>query len=596
MIRVFTEKFFFSWLRDILFNVANSFVLRRNNCFFTVKTEIFLLPVFSFLKENTNCQYRVLSDLTAVDYPFKKNRFEIVYQLLSVRFGHKIIIKYNTFSSCISITSLYQVANWYEREVFDMFGVFFSKHPDIRRILTDYGFEGYPLRKDFPLSGYTEVRFDFEKKRIVCEPLEFSQEFRTFNYAHNKRWGHKKALTFFLVLFVKTKNKMKRWVNKPIFSVLNNHIIDYPTPLNISYLWGFGSLSGLILVVQILTGVFLAMHYTPHVELAFVSVEHIIRDVNNGWLIRYLHCNGASFFFIVVYIHMFRGLYYGSYTHPRELLWISGVVIFILIIATAFIGYVLPWGQISFWGATVITNLFSAIPVVGQPFVEWVWGGFSVDNPTLNRFFSLHYVLPFIIVALMITHLVLLHQDGSNNPLGVPGNKMIISFYPYFYVKDLFGFIFLMLIFSYFVFFSPNTLGHPDNYIRANPIATPAHIVPEWYFLPFYAILRSIPNKLGGVLAMFGAIVVLMLLPFINTSEIRSSSFRPLFRKFFWFFVVTCFILGWIGQNVVEYPYVEVGQICTVFYFFFLLVVIPFMGRFESYLLRFNFLGDIVQW
>lgn len=390
---------------------------------------------------------------------------------------------------------------------------------------------------------------------------------------------------------------MKRWVNKPIFSVLNNHIIDYPTPLNISYFWGFGSLSGLILAIQIITGVFLAIHYTPQVDMAFTSVEHIMRDVNNGWVIRYLHCNGASFFFIVVYTHMFRGLYYGSYLHPRELLWCSGVLIFLLIIATAFIGYVLPWGQISFWGATVITNLFSAIPFVGQPFVEWVWGGFSVDNPTLNRFFSLHYVLPFVILALVIVHLVLLHQDGSSNPLGIPGNKLMVSFYPYFYVKDLFGFLLLMFVFSYFVFFSPNTLGHPDNYIRANPMTTPAHIVPEWYFLPFYAILRSIPNKLGGVVAMFGSIVVLFVLPFINSSEIRSSSFRPVFRKFFWFFVVNCFILGWIGQNVVEYPYVEVGQFCTCFYFFFLLVLIPFLGRLENYIIRFSILiGDIVQW
>ena len=379
---------------------------------------------------------------------------------------------------------------------------------------------------------------------------------------------------------------MKRWSKQPILAIINNHIVDYPTPINISYLWGFGSLSGLILVVQILTGVFLAMHYTPHVDLAFSSVEHIIRDVNNGWLLRYLHANGASFFFIVVYTHMFRGLYYGSYAHPRELLWCSGVVIFILIMATAFIGYVLPWGQMSFWGATVITNLISAIPAVGESVVNWVWGGFSVDNPTLNRFFSLHYILPFVIAALALVHLILLHQDGSNNPLGVDSKSDTISFYPYFYVKDLFGLILLFILYSYFVFFAPNALGHSDNYIIANPIVTPAHIVPEWYFLPFYAILRSIPHKLGGVIAMFGAIVCLIALPFINTSEVRSSVFRPIFRKFFWLFVADCFLLGWIGQNVVEYPYVEIGQICTVFYFFFLLVLIPFLGRFESYLIR----------
>nr|AAG23683.1 apocytochrome b [Thraustochytrium aureum] len=379
---------------------------------------------------------------------------------------------------------------------------------------------------------------------------------------------------------------MKRWTKQPLLAIVNNHLVDYPTPINISYFWGFGSLSGLILVVQIITGVFLAMHYTPHVNMAFSSVEHIIRDVNNGWLLRYLHANGASFFFIVVYIHILRGLYYGSYAHPREHLWCSGVVIFILIIATAFIGYVLPWGQISFWGATVITNLISAIPGIGEPIVEWVWGGFSVDNPTLNRFFSLHYILPFIIAALALTHLVLLHQNGSNNPLGVDTSREVISFYPYFYVKDLFGFILLLLFFSFFVFFSPNTLGHPDNYIPANPMVTPAHIVPEWYFLPFYAILRSIPHKLGGVIAMFGAIVCLIFLPYINTSEVRSSSFRPIFRKFFWFFVVNCCILGWIGQNVVEYPYVEIGQFCTFFYFVFLLFIIPFLGRFENFLIR----------
>lgn len=383
----------------------------------------------------------------------------------------------------------------------------------------------------------------------------------------------------------------KRWVNKPIFSILQNHLIDYPTPLNLSYFWGFGSLAGVMLGVQILTGVFLAIHYTPHTDLAFTSVEHIIRDVNYGWLIRYFHFNGASFFFIVVYLHIFRGLYYGSYIHPREILWCSGVLIFLLIIATAFLGYVLPWGQISFWAATVITNLFSAIPVVGQPFVEWVWGGFSVDNPTLNRFFSLHYLLPFILAALAGTHLVLLHQDGSSNPLGVPSYKASISFYPYFYVKDLFGAIILFFFFSYFVFFFPNTIGHPDNYIAANPITTPAHIVPEWYFLPFYAILRSIPDKLGGVLAIGGAIVVLFFLPFINTSEIRSATFRPVFRFFFWLFVVNCFLLGWIGQNVVAYPYIEIGQICTFFYFFFLLILIPVLGRIESFVLRYNVLG-----
>lgn len=377
-----------------------------------------------------------------------------------------------------------------------------------------------------------------------------------------------------------------RWTKQPLLAVVNNHIVDYPTPVNLSYLWGFGSLSGLCLVIQIVTGIFLAMHYTAHVDLAFASVEHIMRDVNNGWLLRYLHANGASFFFIVVYMHLFRGLYYGSYAHPRGHLWCSGVAILLLMMATGFIGYVLPWGQMSFWGATVITNLVSAIPLVGDPMVQWIWGGFSVDNPTLNRFFSLHYTLPFIIAALALVHLALLHLDGSTNPLGVDSSSDKIPFYPYFYVKDLFGFLILMAIFSYFVFFHPNTLGHPDNYIPANPMVTPPHIVPEWYFLPFYAILRSIPHKLGGVIAMGAAILGLMLLPYINTSEVRSSAFRPIFRKFYWLFVVDCFILGWIGQNVVEYPYIEVGQAATVFYFFFLFVLIPVLGRVESKIIR----------
>jgi ubiquinol-cytochrome c reductase cytochrome b subunit len=377
-----------------------------------------------------------------------------------------------------------------------------------------------------------------------------------------------------------------RWTKQPMLAIVNNHLVDYPTPINISYYWGFGSLAGICLVIQIVTGIFLAMHYTPHVDLAFTSVEHIMRDVNNGWLLRYLHANGASFFFIMVYAHMFRGLYYGSYAHPREHLWCSGVTIIILMMATGFIGYVLPWGQMSFWGATVITNLISAVPAVGTPIVEWVWGGFSVDNPTLNRFFSLHYILPFVIAGLVLVHLALLHENGSNNPLGVDSKVDRVPFYPYFYVKDLFGLVLMLLVFSVFVFFYPNTLGHPDNYIPANPMLTPAHIVPEWYFLPFYAILRSIPHKLGGVVAMLGALISLMALPYLNTSEVRSSAFRPIFRQLFWLFLVDCLILGWIGQNVVEYPYVEIGQIATFYYFFFLLVLIPGLGRFESYLMR----------
>ncbi len=379
-----------------------------------------------------------------------------------------------------------------------------------------------------------------------------------------------------------------RWNKNSTLAVLNNHLIDYLTPINQNYFFGIGSLAGLMLVIQILTGIFLAMHYTPHVDLAFNSVEHIMRDVNYGWLIRYTHANGASFFFIVVYIHIFRGLYYGSYIAPKQALWCSGVIIFILMMATAFMGYVLPWGQMSFWGATVITNLFSAIPFVGKEIVDWLWGGFSVDNPTLNRFFSLHFFLPFIIAGVSGLHLVLLHETGSNNPLGFASKTENIPFYPYYYVKDLFGFVVLMLVFSTFIYFYPNTLGHPDNYIPADPMTTPLHIVPEWYFLPFYAILRSIPDKAGGVVAMFGSLLVLLTIPFTNSSEVRSTNFRPIYKVLFWLLVVVFLILGWIGQMPVEYPYTEIGIIAMIYYFGFFLVIIPFVGYLESYLIRFN--------
>jgi ubiquinol-cytochrome c reductase cytochrome b subunit len=351
-------------------------------------------------------------------------------------------------------------------------------------------------------------------------------------------------------------------------------------------MWSFGSTAGLCLVIQIITGIFLAMHYTPHIDYAFSSVEHIMRDVNNGWLIRYLHANGASMFFIVTYSHIFRGLYYGSYMNPRGPLWVSGVAILFIMMGTGFMGYVLPWGQMSFWGATVITNLASAIPVVGEPIVQWLWGGFSVDNATLNRFFSLHYLLPFLIVGLVIVHLSLLHTTGSNNPLGINKNIDTVSFYPYFYVKDLFAFLALVAFFSFFVFFYPNILGHADNYIPANPLVTPAHIVPEWYFLPFYAILRSIPDKLGGVVAMIGAILILAVLPIINTSEIRSSKFRPIYGIAYWFLVSDFLLLGWIGQKPVETPYIEVGQVGTAFYFFFFIVLVPVIGIVEKTLIR----------
>jgi len=377
-----------------------------------------------------------------------------------------------------------------------------------------------------------------------------------------------------------------RWNKDYLLSILDNHIINYPSPINLTYAWSFGALAGLCLVIQIISGIFLTMHYTPHIDLAFSSVEHIMRDVNNGWLIRYLHANGASMFFIVVYSHIFRGIYYGSFMAPREYLWCSGVILFLLMMATAFMGYVLPWGQMSFWGATVITNLFSAIPYLGTSIVEWLWGGFCVDNATLNRFFSLHFVLPFLIAGLVILHIALLHKDGSNNPLGVHSATDKISFYPYFYVKDLFSFLSFVFFFSIILFYYPNLLGHPDNYIMANPMSTPAHIVPEWYFLPFYAILRSIPDKLGGVAAMGGAIVVLLFLPFLNTSEVRSAAFRPIFRKLFWLFFANFLLLGWIGQEVVESPYIFIGQIGTAFYFFFFFFFMSMLGLFEKFFMR----------
>jgi len=377
-----------------------------------------------------------------------------------------------------------------------------------------------------------------------------------------------------------------RWNKDYLLSFADSHIIDYPSPINISYLWSFGSTAGICLVVQIVTGIFLAMHYTPHVDLAFNSVEHIMRDVNNGWLIRYLHANGASMFFIVVYCHIFRGMYYGSYMYPRQHLWYSGILIFFLMMATGFMGYVLPWGQMSFWGATVITNLFSAIPFVGPSIVEWLWGGFSVDNATLNRFFSLHYLLPFVIAGLVLIHLALLHKDGSNNPIGINSALDNIPFYPYFYVKDLFAFFILILFFSFFVFYYPNTLGHPDNYIPANPLVTPVHIVPEWYFLPFYAILRSIPDKLGGVLAMVGAIAAWFTLPILNTSEVRSTEFRPIFGFFYWFLIADFLLLGWIGQKPVEDPYILVGILATIFYFVFFFILVPSIGLVEKKLVR----------
>jgi ubiquinol-cytochrome c reductase cytochrome b subunit len=380
-------------------------------------------------------------------------------------------------------------------------------------------------------------------------------------------------------------NKVISWIDHrlPIFSYIEKEYHTFPTPRNFNYFWNFGAIATVMLVLMIATGIVLATNYTPHVLMAFDAVERIDRDVPQGWLIRDLHMNGASFFFIAVYIHIFRGMYYGSYKAPRELLWILGVVIFLLMMATAFMGYVLPWGQMSFWGATVITNLFSAIPVVGESIVTWLWGGFAVDNPTLNRFFALHYLLPFIIVAVVALHVVALHVHGSNNPTGidVKGPQDTVPFHPYYTMKDGFGVMVFLIIFAAFVFFAPDYLGHPDNYIPADPLVTPAHIVPEWYFLPFYAILRAIPDKLGGVLAMFGAIAVLFVLPWLDTSRVRSCTFRPIYKWFMLLLVVDVIVLGFCGANPPEGFWVPLSQLATLYYFAHFLVLLPILGKIE---------------
>jgi len=370
-----------------------------------------------------------------------------------------------------------------------------------------------------------------------------------------------------------------------LLRLLNSYLVDSPQPANISYLWNFGSLLGVCLIIQILTGAFLAMHYTPNVDFAFNSVEHIMRDVNNGWIIRYTHANVASFFFIFVYMHVGRGLYYSSYKTPRVLLWSIGVIILILMMAIAFLGYVLPYGQMSLWGATVITNLLSAIPVFGQDIVELIWGGFSVSNATLNRFFSLHYLLPFLLAALVVGHLIALHEHGSNNPNGVTSHGDRIAMHPYFLFKDLVTIFAFFLVLSVIVFFYPNLLGHSDNYIPADPMVTPASIVPEWYLLPFYAILRSIPNKLLGVVAMFGSLLILLILPLTDLSRIRGNQFRPAMKLAFWFFVVDFIILMWIGSQHPESPYLEIGQIATAFYFSWFLIIVPLIGISENTLI-----------
>jgi ubiquinol-cytochrome c reductase cytochrome b subunit len=390
----------------------------------------------------------------------------------------------------------------------------------------------------------------------------------------------------------------ERWLDQrlPIIRLMHDSAVSYPVPRNLNYFWTFGAILMYMLVSQIVTGVVLAMHYTPHVDHAFNSVEAIMRDVNYGWLMRYAHAIGASMFFIAVYIHIFRGLYYGSYKAPREVLWILGVVIFLLMMATAFMGYVLPWGQMSFWGATVITNLFSAIPWVGESIVTWLWGGFSVDNPTLNRFFSLHYLLPFMIVGVVILHVWALHHVGQNNPTGVEVKNLrkdTMPFTPYATVKDVFALLLFLMFFGWFLFFSPNYLGHPDNYIPADPLKTPAHIVPEWYFLPFYGILRAIPDKLGGVVAMFSSIAILAFLPWLDTSRVRSGAYRPIFKMFFWLFALVCILLGYAGSQPTDKVVLALGdrtildmvgfaQFLTILYFAHFLVVLPLLGLFEK--------------
>ncbi len=381
------------------------------------------------------------------------------------------------------------------------------------------------------------------------------------------------------------RNRILRWIEYrlPFWDFVEDHYLGYPAPRNLNYWWNFGSLAGVVLVVMIITGVVLAMHYTPNADLAFDSVERIMRDVNYGWLLRYIHMNGASMFFLIVYIHLFRGLYYGSYKYPRELLWILGVVILILMIATAFMGYVLPWGQMSYWAATVITNLFSAIPVVGQDIVTLLWGGFTVGNPTLNRFFSLHYLLPFVIVAVVLLHLLALHQHGSNNPLGIDkrGPQDTIPFHPYYTVKDLFGLMVFLLVFAFFVFYAPNEATSPDNYIPANPLVTPNHIVPEWYLLPYYAILRSVPNKLLGVIMAFGSLLLLFIVPWLDTSRVRSARFRPVYKWVFWLLPIDVLALGYVGSQPPTGGVVTLGQIATIYYFLHFLILMPLLGKIE---------------
>ena len=382
------------------------------------------------------------------------------------------------------------------------------------------------------------------------------------------------------------KSALAKWFESrlPLIGLLHSSFVAFPVPRNLNYFWTFGAILVAMLGVQIVSGIWLAMHYTPEANQAFNSVEHIMRDVNYGWLLRYMHANGASMFFVAVYVHIFRALYYGSYKAPREVLYLLGIIIYGLMMATAFLGYTLPWGQMSFWGATVITNILAAIPIVGDTIQSLLWGGYSVGNPTLNRFFSLHYLLPFMIAGVVVLHIWALHVVGQNNPTGIPikSGKDAVPFTPHATIKDVFATVVFAIFFAYWIFYQPNYLGHADNYVPANPAVTPAHIVPEWYFLPFYAILRAVPDKLGGVICMFGAIIVLALAPWLDTSRVRSANYRPLYRQFFWAFVAVCFLLGWLGAKPPEGGYVIASRIATIWYFAHFLVVMPLLGLFET--------------
>ena len=386
----------------------------------------------------------------------------------------------------------------------------------------------------------------------------------------------------FFISRYRFQNFYGRWHTNFLASIMSNHGVYYSTPINLTYSWSFGSLAGICLIIQIISGLFLSMFYTPHVDIAFASIEYVMRDVNHGWFIRYTHSNGASMFFLVIYCHLLRNLYYSSYVKPRELLWVSGVILLLLMMATAFLGYVLPWGQMSFWGVTVITNMFTIIPYFGQSILEWLWGGFVVNNPTLKRFFTFHFLLPFILLALVVLHLALLHKEGSGAPIGDSTGVDHLTFYPYFFVKDLFAFLSFLFVFGLFILAYPNLLGDPNNYLMADPIHTPRRMIPEWYFLPFYSILKCIPHKVGGILAMAFSLLVLFLIPFLQTSFTKDSSSRIFFKICYFAALADFIILGWVGQSPAEEWYILIGRVATVYYFTFFLILVPFSGSLET--------------